>query len=51
MASDDYAVVAFKLMSYLYACLKAGAYPNPSFWRRGICLVSKPSWMLASCGQ
>ena len=28
MASDDYDVVVFKLLSCLYACLKQGVEPN-----------------------
>ena len=27
MAKDDYFVMAYKLLSYLYACLKAGKDP------------------------
>ena len=32
MASDDFDVIAFKVLSYLYGCLKAGKRPD-LFWR------------------
>lgn len=28
MASDDFEVVQYKILSYLYDCIKAGAIPN-----------------------
>lgn len=30
MAADDYRVVMFKILSYLYGCLKEGVEPNAS---------------------
>ncbi len=30
MASDDYAVVMYKVLSYLYQCLKDGVEPSPA---------------------
>ena len=29
MAADDFDVVVFKVLSYLYQCIKAGVEPNP----------------------
>ena len=31
MAKDDYFVIAYKILNYLYACMKAGETPNLSY--------------------
>lgn len=31
MAKDDYFVLAYKLLAYLYACLKSGENPNKDY--------------------
>ena len=44
MASDDMHVVMYKILSYLYSCMKAGTEANPaniSFEALGI---NKPYW-------
>ena len=35
MSSNDYYVIAYKLMSYLYACLKQGEHPSLEFLESG----------------
>jgi hypothetical protein len=34
VSKDDFEVVAYKVLSYLYACLKAGAEPSDSYARQ-----------------
>lgn len=31
MAMDDYPVLVYKILAYLYACLKNGVKPDPAF--------------------
>ena len=35
MAKDDYFVLAYRLLAYLYACLKAGETPDQDYLRPG----------------
>lgn len=35
MAKDDYFVLAYRLLSYLYACLKEGEHPDMEYLRYG----------------
>ena len=35
MAKDDYYVLAYRLLAYLYACLKEGEKPDPEYFKAG----------------
>lgn len=35
MAKDDYHVLAYRLLSYFYACLKAGETPQTEYFKYG----------------
>lgn len=44
MAKDDYFVIAYRIMAYLYACLKAGEQPNFNIIRADALDISKNYW-------
>ena len=35
MAKDDYFVLAYRLLAYLYACLKSGEHPDRAYFEAG----------------
>ena len=44
MAKDDYFVIAYRIMAYLYACLKAGEQPDFNIIRADALDISKNYW-------
>ncbi len=44
MASDDMHVVMYKILSYLYACMKAGEKPKAAKYSAEALGINKPYW-------
>ena len=44
MAKDDYFVIAYRIMTYLYACLKAGEQPDFNIIRADALDISQNYW-------
>lgn len=44
MAKDDYFVIVYQVLKYLYECLKKGEQPEPSYLRAGRYSIPENYW-------
>jgi len=44
MAKNDYFVIAYKVLKYLYGCLKGGVAPDIEFYNAESCGINEAYW-------